>query len=402
MSETISPSKRAVDRLLPGQPVVDADTHITEWYDLWTSRAPAKFRDRVPQVVDENGKWEWMFDGKSMGRNGASSCISKTGEKILGMDFQKMQLADVFLGSYDVKERVKFMDSEGIAAQIGYPNLMGFGGQASMKADKELRDACVIIFNDAMAELQADSGNRIYPMAMMPWWDIDFCVREVERCAAMGFRGINMNSDPNDHGFPTLGNEAWTPLWEACIDKAFPVNFHIGASDETMSWFGHGLWPEFGPNIKLAYGSLTLFFGNMRVLANILFSGFLEKHPKLNIVSVESGAGWIPFFLEGIEYQMREAGLKMDMTPREVFQRQIYVCSWFERRDLVHSARSIGVDNLMYETDFPHPTCLYPDSQEYIVEAMEAFTPEERRKVYGGTAQRLYNLDLSAWRKTLA
>jgi predicted TIM-barrel fold metal-dependent hydrolase len=399
---SVSPSKRVVDQLLAGSPLVDADTHITEWYDLWTSRAPAKFKDRVPQVIDQNGHWEWIFDGKSMGRNGASSCIARSGEKILGMDFQKMQLADVHPSAYDVKERLKFMDSEGIAAQIGYPNLMGFGGQASMKADKELRDACVLIFNDAMAEMQADSNNRIYPMAMMPWWDIDFCVREATRCADMGFRGINMNSDPNDHGFPTLGNDAWSPLWEVCIDRKLPVNFHIGASDETMSWFGHGLWPEFGPNIKLAYGSLTLFIGNMRVLANIIFSGMLERHEKLKIVSVESGAGWLPFFLEGLEYQMDQAGLKPDMTPSEIFQRQIYVCSWFERREIVETARSIGVDNLMYETDFPHPTCLYPDSQDYMADAMRRFTPEERRKVFGGNAERLYNLDLSAWRKTLA
>ena len=381
-----SPSKRAVDRLLPGLPVVDADTHITEWYDLWTSRAPAKFRDRVPQVIDQDGRWEWIFDGKSMGRNGASSCISKTGEKILGMEFQQMQLADVHPSAYDVKERIKFMDSEGIAAQIGYPNLMGFGGQASMKADKDLRDACVTIFNDAMAEMQADSGNRIYPMAMMPWWDIDFCVREVQRCAAMGFRGINMNSDPNDHGFPTLGDDSWTPLWEICAAHRLPVNFHIGASDETLSGYCHGVWPEFGSSVKLAYGSLTLFFGNMRVLANILFSGLLERHPELNIVSVESGAGWIPFFLEAIEYQMAQAGLKTTMTASEIFSRQIYACSWFERRQIVETARSIGIDNLMYETDFPHPTCLYPDSQDYMIDAMERFSPEERRKVFGGNA----------------
>lgn len=378
--------------------VVDADTHMTERHDLWTSRAPAKFKDRVPQVIDENDRWEWVFDGKSMGRNGASSCIDKSGDKVLGMGFAEMQLADVYLGSYDVNARLQFMDSEGIAAQIAYPNLMGFGGQASMKADKELRDTCVTIFNDAMAEYQADSGNRIYPMAMMPWWDIDFSVREARRCAALGLRGINMNSGPHNHGFPTLGDQAWHPLWEVCAELKLPVNFHIGASDETMSWFGHGLWPEFGPTVKLAYGSLTLFFGNMRVLANIFLSGMLERHPQLNIVSVESGAGWIPFFLEAMEYQMREAGMKMAMTPREIFQRQVYACSWFERRDIVHTARSIGIDNLMYETDFPHPTCLYPHSQAYMVEAMEGFTPEERCKVFGGTAQRLYNLDLSSWK----
>lgn len=383
---------------LAGLAVVDADTHLSEWYDLWTSRAPLRFKDRVPQVRKIDGKWEWFIDGQLLNREGASSAVRKDGSKAYGMDFKALQLGDVHAGSYDVKERLRFMDEQGIAAQIAYPNLLGFGGQKAMLLDEELRNISVEIFNDAMAELQRDSGNRIYPMAMMPWWSVSASVREAERCAAMGMRGVNMNSDPHEHKLPPLGDEHWTPLWEACIDKNLPVNFHIGASDDSMSWFGRGLWPGHPDAVKLAYGSLMLFVGNMRVMANIILSGFLERHPSLKIVSVESGVGWLPFFLEALEYQMHEAGMRLELSPREIFARQIYACCWFERRSLVQTVRSIGADNLMFETDFPHPTCLYPGAMDYMRATIEELTEVERRKVFSENAQKLYHLDLSQWR----
>lgn len=381
--------------LLTGVQVVDADTHISEWYDLWTSRAPAKFKDRVPQVQNVNGRWDWVMDGRTLNREGASSAILKDGSKTVGMGFRDLQLADVHAGAHDLKARLAYMNEEGIAAQIAYPNLLGFGGQKSMLIDAELRNLSMTIFNDAMAEMQADSGNRIYPMAMVPWWDVDLAVKEVERCAKMGMRGINMNSDPHIHDLPHLGDPHWYPLWEACTSLDLPVNFHIGASDESMSWFAQGLWPGHPDEVQLAYGSLMLFVGNMRVLANILLTRMLERFPTLKIVSVESGAGWVPFFLEALEYQMREAAMAFKDSPKEIFQRQIYICSWFERENIVDTARQIGINNLMFETDFPHPTCLYPNPLDHMQTALEAMTREEREKVFGSNAKRVYNLDLS-------
>jgi uncharacterized protein len=382
---------------LAGVPVVDADTHLSEWYDLWTSRAPASLKDRVPQVRKINDRYEWFIDGQLLNREGASSAVRKDGSKAYGMDFKALQLADVHAGAYDVKARIAFMDEQGVAAQIAYPNLLGFGGQKSMQLEPVVRNASVQIFNDAMAELQADSGNRIYPMAMMPWWDVDLSAREAERCAAMGLRGVNMNSDPHEHGLPNLGDPHYTPLWEVCVDKGLPVNFHIGASDDSMTWFGRGLWPGHPDGVKLAYGSLMLFVGNMRVMSNIILSGFLDRHPDLKIVSVESGVGWIPFVLEALEYQMHEAAMRYQRTPQEVFQQQIYACCWFERKSLLQTIRVVGSDNVMFETDFPHPTCLYPGAADYVREAAEEMTPDERRKIFGGTAEKLYRLDLSAW-----
>jgi len=232
-------------------------------------------------------------------------------------------------------------------------------------------------------------------MAMLPWWDIDLSVEEAKRCAKMGLRGININSDPQNHGFPNLGQPDWNPLWDTCCDLSLPVNFHIGASDESMTWFGAGLWPGHPDQVKLAYGSLMLFVGNLRVMANIILSQFLENYPELKIVSVESGAGWVPFFLEALEYQMNEAAMDYKFTPKEIFQRQIYACTWFERQNVVDTLRQVGVNNIMFETDFPHPTCLYPSPLNYVSEAVSAMTGDERRKMFSSNAERVYNLDLS-------
>ena len=137
------------------------------------------------------------------------------------------------------------------------------------------------------------------------------------------------------------------------------------------------------------------FISNSRVLANLVISLVLERYPKLKVVSVESGVGWIPFMLESIEYMMRETGVKYLIPPHELFKRQIYACSWFERRNFATMARMLGVDNVMFETDFPHPTCLHPNALDYVATTASEFTLEERKKVFGGTAARVYNLPVS-------
>lgn len=384
-----------VPAALSGIPIIDADTHVTETHDLWLSRAPAAFRDRVPQVRLFNGALHWIIDGdKSLGSAFPSSAIRKDGSKAVGAELFGWKIEDVHPGSYEVKQRLAYMDAAGIAAQIAYPNILGFGGQKASVVDAELRLVVTQIYNDAMAEMQAASEGRIYPMALMPWWDVKQAVAETERCHKMGLRGINTNSDPNDHGMADLSDPYWYPLWELCSALDLPVNFHIGASDSAVNWIGPGVWPSHNADAQLAVWSSMLFIGNSRVIANIIISLFLERFPKLKIVSVESGIGWLPFMLETLEYQMREANIKFTVPPFELFRRQIYACSWFERRNFAASARMLGVDNVMFETDFPHPTCLYPDALGYLAAAAGEFTVDERRKVFGANAARVYHIPL--------
>jgi predicted TIM-barrel fold metal-dependent hydrolase len=249
-----------------------------------------------------------------------------------------------------------------------------------------------------MAEMQAESGGRLSPMAMLPWWDVGEAVKEAVRCQGPGLRGVNINSDPHVHGMQDLSGDDWTPLWEVCADKRLPVNFHIGASQATMDWFGSSPWPSLSQEGKLAVGSSMMFISNARVICNLVTTGLLERFPTLKFVSVESGIGWIPFILEALEYEIYEAGANLDkrltLTPLEYFRRQVFGCFWFEKRGLAEMIRRVGVDNCMFETDFPHPTCLYPNPIGEAARALEGLTAEEVRKVMSGNAAKLYDIPL--------
>jgi predicted TIM-barrel fold metal-dependent hydrolase len=395
---TVTPlrkDKPTARELLQGIKVIDVDTHVSEWHDLWTARAPAKLKDLVPRVVGEGAERRWVIGENSFLFTASASCaVMKDGSKSRGLEFFDKDVGDVHEAAHDVHARVRLMDEQGIYAQVAYPNILGFGGQRGMEVDASLRLESIRIFNDAMAEMQQESGQRIFPMALLPWWDIEQSVAETERCMKMGLKGININSDPQDHGVPSLGEKHWDPLWKVCVANGLPVNFHIGASDTSTSWYFNSSWPEMSPNQKLAMGGLMLFVTNLRVMGNILMSRFLERHPTLKIVSVESGAGWIPYLLEGLEYMSNEAAVEFAVSPSEVFHRQIYACTFFEKRSFLDTLRQVGVDNIMFETDYPHPACLYPQAMEHMADVIAEMTVEERFKVFSGNAAKVYNIDI--------
>ncbi len=263
--------------------MVDADTHITEWPDLWTSRAPAKFKDRMPQRKTANGRTAWMIGDYELGKNYGFSAIMKDGSKLPGLEFFDHPLEDVTLGAYDLQARLAYLDDNGIAAQVAYTNLLGFGGGKSMKVEAELREMAIRIQNEAMAELQAESAGRVYPMAMLPWWDVEAAVAEAERCADMGLRGINIHANPQHHGLPDLGHEHWTPLWELCEDRRLPVNFHVGFSQGSEGWENPDVWPSLQGYEKYAVSGSMLFTGNMITVLNLLMSGIFKRHPQAAI-----------------------------------------------------------------------------------------------------------------------
>ena len=386
-----------------GRKVIDVDTHLVEPFDLWTSRAPAAMKDRLPRVKVVDGVRSWVIDDdKLLSKGAVPACtISKDGVKWPGLDFIKKQIEDVDPAAYSVKERLAVMDAMGVNAQIIYPNILGFGGQKAVEVDDQLRQATVEIFNDAMAELQADSGQRMFPMAMLPWWDVKLCVKEIERAAKLGLKGLNINSDP--HTFrtasgdflPDLGQEYWNPMWEACEEYDLPINFHIGASEESMDFVGMQGWPGLHRDMRSGLGGAMLFINNGKTMGNLILSGLLDRYTRLKFVSVESGLGWIPFLLEAVDYQMSETGAnayKLQRRPSEYFKTNFYACFWFERKNLVHDIRQLGVENVLFETDYPHPICLYPvDNMET---ALGGLTEAEKNLVLAGNAERVYNITL--------
>ena len=377
--------------------IIDVDSHISEPHDLWTSRAPASYKDRVPRVGELNGNRCWIVDGDvELAMVTPASVIKRNGEKSRGLEFFDWQLDDVHVASYDMRARVELLDRFGIHAQLIYPNVAGFGNQRFLTVeDQDLRLACATIYNDAMAEIQADTSDRILPMALMPWWNIEHCMAEVERAAEMGLRGIVMCSDPDSIGLPDLGEEAWLPFWEICADKEMPVNFHIGASDIGLSFFASAPWPSLDGPRQFLVGGMDLAMSNARVLSNLIVSGVPERFPDLKFVSVESGIGWLPFYLEMLDYQMEQTapGL-LSMKPSEIFRRQVYATFWFEEMTPKHLLGEIGVENVMFETDFPHATCLYPEGREHLARVVSDLDETVRRRVLQDNAAELYRIAL--------
>ena len=380
--------------------IIDVDAHLSEPHDLWTSRAPASLKDRVPRVVKVGDKRAWIVDKDiQISTSSPSSVIRKDGAKSRGPEFFTWEIEDVHPASYDMQARVAMLDQLGLWAQILYPNVAGFGSQNFMKVeDGALRLACARIYNEAVAEIQAQCGNRIFPMALMPWWNIEQSVEEVARAKAMGLKGIVMCSDPDSIGLPDLGDPAWLPFWEACDDAEMPVNFHIGASETSFNMFGRASWPSMGVRRRLALGSSALFIENSRVISNLLYSGLFERCKKLKIVSVESGIGWIPFVLESIDYEWAETGSNderaLAMRPSDYFRKHVYGCFWFEKTAPAKLIEQVGEDNVLFETDFPHPTCLYPDVRQHVAEISAGWSETRKRKIFQDNAAALYKIAL--------
>jgi uncharacterized protein len=381
--------------------VIDADTHMTEVHDLFTARAPAKYKDRVPRVIDIDGKPHWVVEESvDLGPARGGGVLDREGNKYAFEECKLNGIDWVHPGAYDPVERLKVMDECGIHAQVLYPNAIGIGGQtlANEVHDPVLRRLCVEIYNDHMAELQEWSNLRFLPMPVLPAWSIDDCVRETQRLAELGFRGVNMTSDPQDSGSPDLAHRDWDALWEVCADLQMPVHFHIGASQTSLNFYGKYFWPSIHQNFKPAVGGAMLFLNNARTVINSIYAGIFDRYPNLKMVSVESGMGWVPFMLEAMDYEAAENApeqtAQLSRKPSEFFRTNWYATFWFEENggDLQYLIDQVGEDNVMFETDFPHPTCMYPDPLKTVEERMTALRPETRRKVLGDNAAALYRI----------
>jgi predicted TIM-barrel fold metal-dependent hydrolase len=382
--------------------IVDVDSHLTEPAGLWVDHAPARYKDRVPTIVaDDQGRPHWVADGNDLGAI-AFTAIAPDGSRIEGETLGMFQhFEDMHPGAYDFKARLDWLDAHGIHQQVMFPNIPGFGADRFFTKipDSELRTACVAIYNDAVAEIQRESGGRLLPLALVPWWDSEQAMKEVRRARSeLDLKGITMCEAPHAFGYPSLDRPEWEPFWSECEASGLPVCFHIGSG--VTGTFAASVWSQEGSGERLATATTNSFLGNAFLVSNLVFSGVLLKHPRLKIFSAETGIGWVPFLLEAMDYQWREnltSEVRRDVwkgtIPSELFRRSIFVSFWFERFGPANGIDMIGVDNVMFETDFPHGTALTDRMTDHVAATLSAFSPDVRRKVLRDNAARVFNLD---------
>ena len=380
-----------LDPMFAGIKIVDCDTHITEAPDLFTSRAPAALKDRMPHIKRVGGTDKWFIGDRDFGSMGGN-VIRKDNNKLLGrLAFPKHE--DAHPGGHKIPERLAAMDDMGVYAQIGYQNSgVTQAGSLMSLGDPELALKIIQIYNDASAEYQETSGQRIFNMAHLPFWDQQALETEARRCHDIGLKGFVLPDTPEFVGVPSFLSDYWTPFLEMCDATGMPLNFHLNAAIDPNRL----AWDGFAFEQTLSVVATMFSIGNAATLGNWIVSGRLDRHPGLKIGLIESGMGWVPFAIEALEHQFDEmlAGKRdgLSRRPWQYFRDHFFCTFWFEKVGPKLLLETIGVDNVLFETDFPHPTSLYPGVQAHLVDTLGGYSREVQTKVLQSNATKLYNL----------
>jgi predicted TIM-barrel fold metal-dependent hydrolase len=383
-------------------PIIDVDSHLTEPADLWTSRMPAKFADDVPNVKwnEQLKEAEWWVGNIKLHAVGSMS----VGGWDEYMPSRPRDFPEIDPAAFDAKARLKKLDEYGVHAQVLFPNIMGFYTQAFLKmADRDLALRCVQVWNDFQTEFASADPARLIPVACLPFWDVEQSVRELDRCADMGHKGVLFASTFERIGLPKLVDHHWDPILARAEERDLPLNFHVGFSmftEQDMNKMVEAKDLGFQRN-EYAKTSVLFLLGNISCIAEVAMTGLANRFPTLKFISVESGFGYVPYLLEAMDWQWKNSGAFLDMPdsplPSEIVRRQVYATFWFEHEcfDLLPQLE----DNVMFATDFPHPTSLTPGKATTAQNAREtarahlATVPEATaRKAMYGNACRVFNL----------
>lgn len=380
---------------MSGYTIIDVDTHVTEPPDLWTSRVPEQMRDSVPRIgLDGKGRQWWFLGEKRIANPGLTATAGVGDMTKWPTSYEEMHPA-----AYNAKERLKYMDQLGIWAMVMYPNVGGFGNQQFLKLqDPELMLTCVKAYNDWQTEWASADSRRLLPIISTPFWDVQATVQEVRRCAAMGHKGILFTGEPQSLGQPLLGDPHWNPLWEVAVELDLPISFHIGSGNMEDGLQGQKM-KAYGRLATFTELSVNVFLRNGVQMNDLIMSGVLARYPKIKFVSVESGIGWIPFVLEALDYQFTDNRVpeerpEFDMLPSQYFARNVYACYWFEQTAPRRLIDKVGVDNILFETDFPHPTSIYGDEVgKRIKGGLSDCEATVQHKILWDNAQKLYKVE---------
>jgi uncharacterized protein len=342
---------------------------------LWESRLSGEAAERGPRVVERDGEMVWVCDGRVLGGSGYTGA---TGERIRTLNaIGRAGIDDDGYRAGNAKLRLDDLDRDGLAASVIYgPLAIGLPID-----DPALQTACFAAWNDwAAEEFNRVAPDRLCVLSFLPGHSSEAAAAELERCAALGHRGAIIDVFSMD-----LGDPAWDRLWAAGAATGLPISLHIKGG----SW--SGLSYQIGKWQAAAFATIMPLQLD-EILATLIFSGALERHPGLQVVLAESGVSWLPFFLAraDMEWNALKGGLDYapSLSPSELFDRQVYAT--FEEEYFPEQIPVLGADRCMWASDYPHTDSTFPDSRRVIEETLAVLTPTDRRKVTGTNCAALY------------
>jgi len=391
--------------------IVSVDDHVIEPPGLWQDRLPSGYKDAGPRIIKESdGQEYWVYEDKKTVTGGLGAVAGRRKEDITvdGYPYSEMRP-----GCYDPVARLADMDEAGILASLNFPSIPRFCGQLFWEArDKDLALLCVRAYNDWMIdEWCATAPGRYIPLTIIPLWDPQLAVEEIERTAAKGSNSFCFSENFEPLGLPTIHDPGryWDPVIAAANETGQVLSIHIGSSSTMYK-----------------VSSNSPFMANMSMgairpagcMLSWIFSGLFQRYPDIKIALSEGSIGWIPWFLErshqvletqkhwvakGQQYQGSAEGAHAINVDTDVFKINIYedyrnhfYGCFIDDQTGLHMLDVIGEDNVMIETDYPHSDTTWPHSIKLAHERLAGLDPEVQYKILRGNAERLYRFTPAA------
>ena len=334
--------------------IISADSHVIESPDLWTARVPSSHRDQLPSFSERRS----------------------------GDAYQRHP------GGHDPYERIKEMAVDGVSAEVLYPSLCLW---LFALEDTGFQETCLKIYNDWLIDYCKVAPDRLVGIPAISVYNIDHAVQELERCRKAGLKGGLIWQVP--HPDLPFNSSHYDRFWAAAQDLSAPISLHTigGRKWESNRHSQNRKGESYGRSVN------RKLMDAVDALYEMIFSGILERFPKLNIVIVENEIGWIPFVLhQWDEYYRRfhkDDPPPIRMKPSDYFTRQIYA-TFIKDPAGGHNLEWWGADNCMWSNDYPHSTSTWPNSRDIIERDLGRLTPESRIKLLCTNVAKLYDMEV--------
>ena len=341
--------------------LVSVDDHVVEPPNVFEDRLPAQYVDLAPQFITRaDGTNAWVYEGVEMS-NVALNAVSGRPREEYGLE--PTSFDDIRPGTWDIDERVRDMSANGVLGSLCFPSFPSFCGQLFARTqDKDVALAMVRAYNDwHIDEWCGTHPGRFIPCPIPAIWDPQVLADEVRRTARKGAHAVTFSENPTKLGWPSFHTDHWDPFWQACSDEQVVVCMHIGSSSSITITS-----PDAPIDCMITLPPINL----VQCATDLVWSPVLRKFPDLKIALSEGGIGWIPYFLERIDYQYgrhrawtgQDFG---DKLPSEVFNEHVLTC-FISDKFGVASRDFLDMDNVMWECDYPHSDSTWPFAPEDV------------------------------------
>ena len=358
--------------------------------DLWQTRLPKSLRDRAPHIEERGGRAVWVCEDEVWG-GWAGKAPSNTGPKPIFTALDRGNIVDQTERRPGVPElRLADMDRDGVFAHVV------FGPVSSIRSqDERLLEACYSAYNDWLADFCAVAPSRLLGVPLLQPYP-EAALKEAERLIANGnFKQVNLQIAMAD---PEISDPRWEPFFQLLEDSGTVLAFHV----TVFASVGKAFDPLKGSPGQTFLHAKMFMEQFLDPFVDLFAYGILERHPKLKIVIAESGAGWLPWIVEELDYRhwrlweakeywADKGGISLVTKPSELFKRQVYAT--FQQSPVTMRLLEFYGDNLLWASDYPHPDSIWPNSLATIERTMGHLPPETVRKITCENAAHLYGLE---------